>query len=215
MVTSKKISSVGAALATASFLVACSSGSPGAGTESPHARPDASGSATPMSAPHRPPSPCSGTSGIPDLLRGRPAGTIAVTAAVPDVAPKVTVLEGHEVQAVYALQQVTQVAGAPTASLPREIKALVAATSVPIFLPQGSYLLLVYRDPDTGAWSVLNGLPGEFEIVGTTSAQQRCMVEGIGLQSTQDDVIKASKASPRGPLESLADVIVALKKTLG
>ena len=165
-------------------------------------------------APRGPSVPCDGKASVAQLLQDRPNGTIAVTVVVPVQAPKVTNLGGSEVRAVYSVSQVEQVAGPPVEVFPQSISALLAEQSVPVFLPQGRYLLLVYPDPQGGSWTVLSGLPGEFEVVATDSVRERCALEGVVSGHTQAEVIKAAAGAPHGPVESLADVVSALIEVL-
>ncbi|WP_148045033.1 hypothetical protein [Nocardioides marmorisolisilvae] len=123
-----------------------------------------------------------------------------------------TKLEGVEVQAVYPLINVKQVAGHQTSSLPREISSPMSAKSVPVYLPPGRYVLLVY--PDTGKWTVLGGWRGMFEIVNSDMARERCLPTALGFDATEADVLKAAQEAPRGPVEQLADVIAVMKDQL-
>ena len=215
MVTKRKVGDLLVALATLAGVVACSAGAENQKPfSSANARPGETRTASGDVAPHRPWVRCDGTSSVADLLEAKPSGTIAITAVVPEATPTITNLGSSEIRAEYPLREVKQVAGPPTELLPRQVSALLAQASVAIFLPPGSYLLVVYPEREAGSWSVLTGLPGEFQIVATTSAQQRCMVPDVPLGASSGDVIKAANGAPRGPVEPLSDVIAALETRL-
>ena len=165
--------------------------------------------------PHRIPVPCDGTKGLAGLLQDRPSGTIAVSARVAGGAVEVDKLAGVEVRARFALKDVTLVAGPRTDRLPGEVTDLMAETTVPVFLPPGDYVLLVYPDPDSGGWSVLMGAPGMFEVTRAGVVRERCMLDGLSMNPTQQEVIDAARNGPRGPIEPLSDVVSELRKQLG
>ena len=198
----------------AALLAGCSTDAQDSG-----APPDSAATSQSSSAPARsiagpPRIPCDGERSVADLVRNSPDGTIAVTADVPDTAPRVTKLQGGvEVQAVFPLQNVKQVAGPRGGSLPGEISTPMSPKSVPLFLPHGSYLLLVYRDLDSDHWTVLMGSPGMFKIIGS-SAQERCTPAPQDLNATQEEVLKAEQAAPHGPVEPLSGVISTINDEL-
>jgi len=158
--------------------------------------------------------PCSGTKTLADLLQRGSKRTIAVTANVPDEPPQVTNLNGVEVEAVYPLRNVKLVAGRRTNGVPREITAMLASSSVPVYLPPGSYLLLVVPHPDARTWMVLSGASGIFHVLDNSSAQEQCRLHGVGVDSTREEMIEAAHDA-RGPVEPLTDVVSALQKQLG
>ena len=90
----------------------------------------------------------------------------------------------------------------------------MSAKTVPFFLPPGSYLLLVYRDSDSGSWTVLMGLPGMFKIVGPGVAQERCAPAPQEADATQKEVLEAVAAAPHGPIEPLSGLISTINDEL-
>ena len=215
MVRCSKVNLVGVALICAAALTAC-----GGAAELPDAdpsqSPESSSAADHGSAqPGRMAIPCAGVDSIGELTENAPVGTIGIRATIGSGAPAVADLNGgSQTRATYQLKNVSQVAGPLTQQRPEEIEALLAPTSVRVFLPAGDYILVVYPDSESSAWTVLLGLPGQFEVDGDV-ARQRCMIEGLGVNSTQDEVATAAKQAKRGPLEPMNDVIDALEKSLG